>query len=837
MSLALGRLPIRVWTALSGTGLALVFLALVFQEANPPWRRYQRAFFRLEQQAADQAVDVAEDEFGRRSDEVHELTARMRTAEQAFQRLQETGVYGRARRDFERAERHLADLLDALQRQRAEYQRVERDFLLAAREADRVQLRTRLEGLRSKADALARDRDRAAAERDEASRRMRAFTAELEAAREMLAKLQAPLARARADRAGIGRRRAEVKQLLIEPLGRVDRCTSCHVAAARPGFGNAAEPLRSHVGRYLQEHPPERFGCTVCHGGQGRATRLPAAHGQVAHWREPLLPGNLVGGRCAVCHRGDDVPGEPYASAGRRLFVEAGCHGCHDVEGLSASPIGPPLGGAGSKLRPRWAAWWLRDPKAYLPRTRMPNFLLTDEEVADISAFLLSLIPSPAPRLTRPSGAVIDAGRSGEALFKESRCITCHAVDARGGTIGPDLGRVASKLHPEWLVEFLRDPARWQPGTRMPRYRFSEREAADLAAYVSSELRDVDEDAWPPVPAVPGRLEDGRRLVQSYGCFGCHQIPGFEATGRVGAELTGYADKEVERLDFGLRLDVPRTWRAWTETKLREPRTFRHGLKMPDYGFSDDERFSLVTYLASLTEVEPPVEYQREVPVPNSYEPEGRFGELAAELNCLVCHSIRGRGGSLAPDLTREGSRVQPEWLRRFLDRPDMIRPYLVERMPRFRLPRDEIEVIVSYIGQVLVDPGVPKEVLAEGEVTPALVERGRELYYSTYACDACHQIGLKGGALGPDLTTAAERLTEGWIYAWLRNSRQLDPNARGPVYEMLDEEARAITAFLLSLEGRELYGTEWPAAGRGHSSRPVLAAGGRFAGADRGRN
>lgn len=808
MHLSRWRLPIRAWTALWGTGLALVFAVVVFQEVRPAWFRHQRDFFRLERLRAESVLAAAEEDFRRREPERRAWSAQVEAAEQALRRLSQSAAHEQARRDLEMAERELLVVQDALQRLRADYQRVERDFTLAGDESDRARIRPRLDALRLEVERRARQRDEVSATRDVASRRERALTAALGAARDELAKLEAPLARARAELRAASRRRSEVQQFIVDPIGRVDRCTSCHIASTRPGFEIAPEPLRTHVDRYLQEHPPERFGCTVCHGGQGRATRLPAAHGLVPHWRQPLLAGDLVGARCAICHRGDDVPGEPYAGAGRRLFVEAGCHGCHEVEGELLPRIGPPLSSVGLKVRPLWLAWWLRDPKVYLPRTRMPNFLLSDQEIADISAFLLSLTTdSIADSLVQASSSA-EAVKRGETLFRESRCITCHAVDGRGGTIGPDLARVSSKINPEWLGAFLRNPARLHPGTKMPRYRFTEHELADLVAYISSELRDFDEEAWPPSQAVPGRTDQGQRLVRNYGCSGCHLIPPFEQTGRVGAELTGYADKEVDRLDFGLRRDVPRSWRAWTEAKLRQPRIFRDGLKMPDFAFSDYERFSLLTYLASLTEEMPPPDYLREAPASNLYEPEGRFGELVADLNCLVCHTIRGRGGSLAPDLSREGSRVRPEWLRRFLDQPDIIRPYMEERMPRFRLGREEIDVLTTYIENVLVDASVPKTVFHPNELTPALVRRGRSLYYSTYACDSCHQVGTTGGSVGPDLTLAARRLSEGWIYARLRNARKLDPKAPEPAYELSDEEARAVTAFLLSLDEATLYST-----------------------------
>lgn len=791
--------PLRGWTALTGVALVVVLALLIDREANPAWRGHQRRFGTQASAAAARSVAAAEEAL-RRSDSqarISALAARVESAQRALESSPEGAEYRRLRAEVLTAERRLEVLMDGLQRGRAEYQGVERDYLLTHDPAVRQRLRTRLVALRQRVEAETRERDRLAASRDAASERIRALTADIRAGREALAATYEPLTRAQTDRAAAIRRQPQVEQFLLDALGRVDRCTTCHVAAARPGFEREPEPLRTHVGRYLQDHPPDRFGCTVCHGGQGRAVILPAAHGRITHWPQPLIERDLIGGRCAVCHRGPEIPGEPYAAAGRRLFVESGCQGCHEVEGIAAPPIGPSLANIGVKADPAWLAHWLRDPRQYLPRTRMPNFMLPDQEVADLSAFLLTLREATAA--PAPHGDDAAAVARGDALFKESRCVTCHAVAGRGGTLGPDLERVGSKVRPEWLGNFLADPARWVPGTRMPRYRFTAAEAADLAAYLRSELRAFEEPPWPAPPDVPGEAEAGRRLIQKYGCFGCHAIPTFERTTRVGAELTGYADKEVARLDFGLRQDVPRTWRAWTDTKLRDPRGFRDSLKMPDFRLTDRDRFSLVTYLASLTEQAPPPEYLREVPAAPTYAPEAAFGKLVADLNCLVCHSIRGRGGSLAPDLSREGSRVLSNWLRRFLDRPNTIRLALEERMPRFRLAPAEIETITTYIENVLVDPAVPDTVFEDGQISSDLVARGRTLYYGTYGCHACHQLGMSGGAVGPDLTGVEQRLRPGWIYAWLRGSRRLDPAAREPAWELGEDESRALTAFLLS--------------------------------------
>ncbi len=66
-----------------------------------------------------------------------------------------------------------------------------------------------------------------------------------------------------------------------------------HHAATRRSRGRASRRPRSRTARTRRsrcsDHPVEKFGCTSCHGGQGWAIDTEAAHGQVAHWEEPLL--------------------------------------------------------------------------------------------------------------------------------------------------------------------------------------------------------------------------------------------------------------------------------------------------------------------------------------------------------------------------------------------------------------------------------------------------------------------------------------------------------------------------------------------------------------------
>src|SRR5208283_1556907 len=83
-----------------------------------------------------------------------------------------------------------------------------------------------------------------------------------------------------------------IRQDLLPGLQRVDRCTTCHLGVEDPTMKNAPEPFRYHAG--LGSHIASRFGCTICHGGQGLATDKDGAHGKVAFWPNPLLSKDYI---------------------------------------------------------------------------------------------------------------------------------------------------------------------------------------------------------------------------------------------------------------------------------------------------------------------------------------------------------------------------------------------------------------------------------------------------------------------------------------------------------------------------------------------------------------
>ncbi len=169
-----------------------------------------------------------------------------------------------------------------------------------------------------------------------------------------------------------------IRQDLLGGLQRVDRCTTCHLGVEDPTMKNAPEPYRHHAN--LAPHVPPRFGCTVCHGGQGLATDKKNAHGDVPFWQEPLLPRGYVRASCGRCHKEGDIPGVPELAEGRRLFDTQGCRGCHKLNGVGGS-IGPDLTAEGASHRsPAWLERHFLDPNAVSPHSPMPNFHFTREQ-------------------------------------------------------------------------------------------------------------------------------------------------------------------------------------------------------------------------------------------------------------------------------------------------------------------------------------------------------------------------------------------------------------------------------------------------------------------------
>ena len=607
---------------------------------------------------------------------------------------------------------------------------------------------------------------------------------------------------------------------------------------------------------------------------------------------------------CFGCHKieGYVVPG---LDNGLNELAASDPAAAAEVAVTAIRKTGPSLHRVASKWTSKERAWkWIWSPRSFRPTTNMPHAFgqvnnrgsggptqvdydkRTQAEVWGIVELLWSRSEKWEPAAATVKG---DAAR-GKALFADNEkglgCAGCHSTkdhpNPAGGpvnTFAPELSSVGSKTGERWLADWIRKPQHYWPGSKMPSLRATDQEAADLAAYLAS-LRDTAWEADAPAPpdaslvralAVeayrskvqpgedPTKLVDalppadqllavGQAAIQKYGCFGCHDIKGWESAERLGVELggggaEGWGSKDVDRLDFGVMEDphavatfaaegavlLPHRRPEWAKQKLLNPRIFDVGLTkqpheklvMPNFGLSDDDADAAVTFLLSLQKGEvPPAKRVRRTPQQTAAE---KMKWIARQYNCAGCHTLEaGRtrewdaklekrvakpypiGGDIRPwvgenrDLwpptlggegrIGEGARVQPQWLYGFLRDPgaEVLRFWIPTRMPTFPFSEHELNALVH--GFAAAD-GVSfpfedqKATLPKGnQADPDAAE-----LFKTLDCAKCHptkgQTGPMPSGLAPDLAFAYKRLRYDWVRQWLDNPPTIIPGANMPAY------------------------------------------------------
>jgi mono/diheme cytochrome c family protein len=189
------------------------------------------------------------------------------------------------------------------------------------------------------------------------------------------------------------------------------------------------------------------------------------------------------------------------------------------------------------------------------------------------------------------------------------------------------------------------------------------------------------------------------------------------------------------------------------------------------------------------------------VPAPNpQFHPAGAFGEVYERYKCYVCHRFNGYGGTLAPDLSYEGSRAQRSWLVAFLKNPQTLRPTLTLRMPQFNMTDVEAATLADYLTMVTQSPAVDLGSVTSKDLTPGAARLGKQLYEVKYQCQSCHTIGSSGGYVGPNLTNVGNWMNAAWIEEWLRDPQELVPGTIEPRRTLPAQEVTALTAYLMTL-------------------------------------
>jgi hypothetical protein len=313
----------------------------------------------------------------------------------------------------------------------------------------------------------------------------------------------------------------KIVQINVAEANIVDRCESCHMGAREPlkitpaaltpkGSKKPDEYAQAFVSHpdpdLLKIHDPDKFGCSPCHQGNGRATTsVEKAHGNYEHWLWPLFPKQNAEAGCQTCHAADMVltTGETewnVINSGKDLFRQRGCNGCHRYEGYDKEP--EDLTGIGQQLK-LFEQQKIDNQKEATALMKQADSAQSNEEANRLNENAVAL---------RVANSKID-GRIQQLDFQS------HSLMQDMKKIGPNLKDVRLKLNRNWIPVWLKKPTDFRPTTKMPNFRLTDHQIQAISAYIwQSGLTDS------PPKQKPGNADHGKELFETRGCLACHSI-------------------------------------------------------------------------------------------------------------------------------------------------------------------------------------------------------------------------------------------------------------------------------------------------------------------------
>jgi hypothetical protein len=251
----------------------------------------------------------------------------------------------------------------------------------------------------------------------------------------------------------------------------------------------------------LRIHDPELFGCSPCHGGNGRAASSEyKGHGRHKFWLWPLYYRENFEAGCQQCHSHDMVLDHSTTlNHGKELFRQrvASAATATRASTTSASACKPP----------RWAS--VRS--ACSARSGSAKSVEHSEgrhrSEQRGGAALLRPRRNLRLRIQRLEAKAEQLRRDARSLLREDK------------KVGPNLKEIRAKLRPEWIPVWLDNPHAWRPTTKMPRFRLDEHDVQVISAFLWQNALKADVPRNPP-----GNAARGKGLFETRGCLACHSI-------------------------------------------------------------------------------------------------------------------------------------------------------------------------------------------------------------------------------------------------------------------------------------------------------------------------
>jgi len=461
----------------------------------------------------------------------------------------------------------------------------------------------------------------------------------------------------------------------------VDRCESCHMGIREPVKLTAAamslpgkkpdEYARAFTSHpepdLLKIHDPDKFACTPCHQGNGRATTsVEKAHGNYEHWLWPIFsPGNYEAG-CQVCHSADMVVVTNdvgwVVSEGKDLFRQRGCVGCHRFEGYDKEP--EDLISVAQQIKQLD-----QEKKDNLKQAgelmKQADKAESNDEANRLNDRAVALKVTNSKLDLR----IVQFDRSTKSLLQDMK------------KVGPNLKDIRLKLNKNWIPVWLKKPSDFRATTKMPNFRLNDDQIKAISAFIwQSALTDS-------VPKhKPGNAAHGKELFETRGCLACHSIGEGDQLqgGTFAANLTRVGEKDnydylvrwvhnarertrpycpLEKKDIGpedykkkglpyvFDLDHSRCPNDGHELQVQNMTV------MPSLRLSPQDAEDVASYLITLKKQEPSSYSDASFMDDPNLKAEGK--KWVRHFGCAGCHEISGleEEGRIGTELTIEGSK------------------------------------------------------------------------------------------------------------------------------------------------------------------------------------
>ncbi len=406
------------------------------------------------------------------------------------------------------------------------------------------------------------------------------------------------------------------------------------------------------------------------------------------------------------------------------LAKEHACLACHTV-GDEGGEIAPNLLDMGYRLQPAAIMEILTDPARYNIQSTVMGALFFEKGAENYTPYF-----SEAPKVIREiTSYLMTHGREqrkqqeqalekakkqfpkisandGKAIYQALNCSGCHhhSTIPAAADAAPDLSISGLRVKKDWLKSYLAKPAAlraygYHPGkgSRMPDFRLTSLEAADLTEYLSTLKGNVGlASRKTAIQALSAfSIAKAEQLLDDkLACLGCHQLNG--QGGRIGPNLD----------EAGQRLQA-----AYIDMIIDQPDKLLPHRAMPKQLMPTAIRQLLVNYLAARQSAA-----KQEYPdltgfLPKRSQDEGSTAKLY-QAKCATCHGSGGHGNGFNAEFlpTKPTVHSDKNYMKR---RPDdtlfdgiFAGGYILNRshtMPAWgaSLNEDEIRQLVDYIREL----------------------------------------------------------------------------------------------------------------------------------------